>query len=90
MHLYISEPLLYVHLMLKTHVAFRPLQTMSIKTFAQEEGISFNEAVRRLVDVALHKLGKKKTPTETLLEWADDTFSGPTDLSSNDDYLYRL
>lgn len=81
---------MYVRLMLKTHVAFRPPQSISIKSFAQEEGVSFNEAVRRLVDVALNKLGKKKTTTETLLEWANETFSGPADLGSNDDYLYRL
>lgn len=77
--------------MQKTHIAFEPIQLATIKDYAVDERISVNQAVRSLVDIALKKLHRKKTASETILEWAQkDPFSGSPDLASNDDYLYKL
>ena len=77
--------------MIRTQIMLTPALYHELKLKAQTEKKSLSLVVREVLTKHLRK--KKKTGGEILLEMALDAGSNPDapkDLSTNDDYLYRL
>ena len=81
-----------VIIMIRTQILLTPDLSEIIREIAIEKGESMSAVIRNLLDKAL-RFRKKKTGIETLLKMAENASEGkntPRDLSSNDDYLYKL
>jgi len=76
--------------MIRTQVLLTPDLLEIIKEIAEREGGSVSATVRTMLEKGVAKF-RKKTGMENLLKMADLASKvGPKDLSSNDDYLYKL
>jgi len=77
--------------MVRTQIMLTPYLQELLKSMSQSEGKSISSIVRNALEYFLVK--KKKTGGEILLEMAEHASKNPkvpTDLSTNDDYLYKL
>ena len=77
--------------MVRTQIMLSPYLQELLKSTSQSEGKSISSIVREALEYFLIK--KKKTGGEILLEMAKHASKNskiPTDLSTNDDYLYKL
>lgn len=77
--------------MIRTQIILTPTLYELLKMRAQEEGVSLSALVRQALEKLLRP--HKKTGREIfaeMLKHAGNNPKAPKDLSTNDDYLYRL
>lgn len=77
--------------MIRTQILLTPSLYDLLKLKAQTEGKSLSSIVR--VAVEKHLVRKKRTGKEIFARMSKDIFDNPKtprDLSTNDDYLYKL
>jgi len=77
--------------MIRAQILFPPEMYDKIKAEAQLQNTSISNVVRKSINKTVIK--KQKNGREILLAMAKEAISDPsipTDLSANDDYLYKL
>ena len=77
--------------MIRAQVLLTPTLAEELRILARSEQKSLSATVRELLTMAINLKRGTKCAGDTLLEMAKHAVSGgPKDLSTNDDYLYRI
>ncbi|OGJ21060.1 MAG: hypothetical protein A3A82_00340 [Candidatus Pacebacteria bacterium RIFCSPLOWO2_01_FULL_47_12] len=77
--------------MLRTQVLITPDQKLQLEYYTQSLQVSGSALIRKALDTYIDILQKKSNTTTQLLHRANQAKGGaPTDLSTNDEYLYEV
>lgn len=79
-------------MLVRTQVLFEEEDLKEIKSMAYTRGVSMSEFLRTETRKKILKKKKKKSAVKAMLELAEwakkNNITGPSDLGSNDEYLY--